>query len=99
MSSARDEFLYRWPGGRRLMNLIELEKRVDEIIIKQIQSDIDRIDTSMMEHMKTEFENKDVSVLDKILVEIYDARILRSNSPEGATIGKMSVSSAIQKFH
>lgn len=80
------------------MSLIELEHRMDEVIARQIGRDIDKIDTAFFAQMREEFASRDHSVLDNIMVEIYDARILRSNSPEGAAIGKMSVSSAVRKF-
>jgi hypothetical protein len=78
MTDRKDEFLYRWPGGRHLMNLFELEKRMAQIIGDRIVSD--------------------GAAMDKIMVEVYDAHILRRNSAESATLGKMSVASAVQKF-
>ena len=95
----RDEFLYKWPGGRHLITLIELEKRMDGIIADQIRKDANTADEIIIEKMRTEFANRDCTLIDKIMVEVFDARILRSNSPESATIGKMSVHAAVDKFH
>jgi hypothetical protein len=74
-----DEFLYRWPGGRHLMTLIELEKRMDDIISKKVRKD---------------FEN-----MDNIMVDVFDARVLRNGLNETGNLGKMSVSTVVQKFH
>lgn len=74
-----DEFLYRWPGGRHLMNLIELEQRMDDVISDSVRKD---------------FEN-----MDKIMVDVFDARLLRNGVHETGNIGKMSVSTVVQKFH
>jgi hypothetical protein len=74
-----DEFLYRWPGGRHLMTLIELEKRMDDIISKKVRKD---------------FEN-----MDNIMVDVFDARVLRNGVNETGNLGKMSVSTVVQKFH
>lgn len=73
-----DEFLYRWPGARHLMSLIELEKRMDQIMGDQFKHDCD--------------------MMDKIMVEVYDTKILRRHNTETATLGKMSVASVVQKF-
>lgn len=73
-----DEFLYRWPGGKHLLSLMELEKRMDQILGDQIKHDCD-----MMDH---------------IMVEVYDTRILRRHSNDIATLGKMPVSAVVQKF-
>jgi len=93
MTDRKDEFLYRWPSQlsqksdssskgnwrKNLIDLSELEKRMDKIIGEQIVHDND--------------------MMNKIMVEVYDAYILRrSSSPESATLGKMSVASAVQKF-
>jgi hypothetical protein len=74
-----DEFLYRWPGGRQLMNLIELEQRMDDVISDSVRKD---------------FEN-----MDKIMVDVFDVRLLRNGVHETGNIGKMSVSTVVQKFH
>jgi hypothetical protein len=74
-----DEFLYRWPGGRQLMNLIELEQRMDDVISDSVRKD---------------FEN-----MDKIMVDVFDARLLRNGLNETGNLGKMSVSTVVQKFH
>jgi hypothetical protein len=73
-----DEFLYRWPGARHLMSLIELEQRMDQILADQI--------------------HHDCTMMDNIMVEVFDTRILRRHSTETATLGKMSVNSVVQKF-
>ena len=74
-----DEFLYRWPGGRHLMNLIELERRMDDIISSSVR--------------------KDFGNMDRIMVDVFDARVLRNGVHETGNLGKMSVATAIQKFH
>lgn len=74
-----DEFLYRWPGGRHLMTLIELEKRMDDIISKKVRKDFENMDT--------------------IMVDVFDARVLRNGVNETGNLGKMSVSTVVQKFH
>jgi len=74
-----DEFLYRWPGGRHLMNLIELEKRMDDIISNTVRKDFENMDT--------------------IMVDVFDARVLRNGLNETGNLGKMSVSTVVQKFH
>jgi hypothetical protein len=74
-----DEFLYRWPGGRHLMNLIELEKRMDDIISNAVRKDFENMDT--------------------IMVDVFDARVLRNGLNETGNLGKMSVSTVVQKFH
>ena len=74
-----DEFLYRWPGGRHLMNLIELEKRMDDIISNTVRKDFENMDT--------------------IMVDVFDARVLRNGLNETGNRGKMSVSTVVQKFH
>ena len=40
----------------------------------------------------------DFSAMDRIMVEIFDSRVLRNNLPTKATLGKIPVSAAIQKF-
>ena len=73
-----NEFLFRLPGGRYLLSLVELEQRMDDVISDSVHHDF--------------------SMMDKIMVEVYDSRILRNHEPKLATLGKMSVTSAIQKF-
>lgn len=75
----KDEFLYRWPGARHLMNLKELEARMDRIISEQVRHDFD--------------------VMDSIMVEVFDSKILRRDNGQQATLGKMSIASVVQKFH
>ena len=61
------------------MNLIELEKRMDDIISNSVRRD---------------FEN-----MDKVMVDVFDARILRNGVHETGNLGKMSVTTVVQKFH
>lgn len=81
--SRDDEFLFRMPGGKHLFSLGELVERMDEEIARRVQSDLAAIDTAMMDH---------------IMVEVYDSKFFRTNDPTKATLGKISISSAIQKF-
>jgi len=61
------------------MNLIELEKRMDDIISNTVRKDFENMDT--------------------IMVDVFDARVLRNGLNETGNLGKMSVSTVVQKFH
>lgn len=61
------------------MNLIELERRMDDVISNTVR--------------------KDFESMDKIMVDVFDARVLRNGVHETGNLGKMSVATAIQKFH
>jgi len=102
-----DEFLYRWPGAKHLMSLMELEQRMDKILADRISSDIDAVkkkitDTAELEqkmnHIIAEDYDKVNRAMTNTMVEVFDTRILRRHSTETATLGKMSASSIVQKF-
>ena len=102
-----DEFLYRWPGAKHLMSLMELEQRMDKILADRISSDIDAVkkkitDTAELEqkmnHTIAEDYDKVNRAMTNTMVEVFDTRILRRHSTETATLGKMSASSIVQKF-
>jgi len=102
-----DEFLYRWPGAKHLMSLFELEMRIDQIIADRIASDIDGLkrkvtDTAELEQRMNQVIADDYAAVNaamtRTMVDVFDTRILRRHSTETATLGKMSVSSVVQKF-
>jgi len=102
-----DEFLYRWPGAKHLMSLMELEQRMDKILADRIASDIDAVkkkvtDTSELEQKMDKIIAEDYDKVNRAMtntmVEVFDTRILRRHTTETATLGKMSASSIVQKF-
>jgi len=102
-----DEFLYRWPGAKHLMSLMELEQRMDKILADKIASDIDAVkrritDTAELEQKMNQIIADDYDkvnrAMTKTMVEVFDTRILRRHSTDTATLGKMSASSIVQKF-
>jgi hypothetical protein len=102
-----DEFLYRWPGAKHLMSLMELEQRMDKILADRIASDIEAVkkkvtDTAELEQKMDKIIAEDYDKVNRAMtntmVEVFDTRILRRHSTETATLGKMSASSIVQKF-
>ena len=102
-----DEFLYRWPGAKHLMSLIELEQRMDKILADKIASDADALkrritDTAELEQKMDKIIADDYAMVNRAMtntmVEVFDTRILRRHSTETATLGKMSAASIVQKF-
>lgn len=103
-----DEFLYRWPGAKHLMNLLELENRIDQIIADKIASDVDALKRKVTDTVELERRMDQViaddyaavnAAMTRTMVEVFDTRIIRRRSTDTATLGKMSVSSVVQKFH
>lgn len=102
-----DEFLYRWPGAKHLMSLMELEQRMDKILADRIASDIEAVKRKVTDAVELEQKMNQIIAedYDKVnramtntMVEVFDTRILRRHSTETATLGKMSASSIVQKF-
>lgn len=102
-----DEFLYRWPGAKHLMSLVELELKMDKILADRIASDIEAVkkkvtDTAELEQKMDKIIAEDYDKVNRAMtntmVEVFDTRILRRHSTETATLGKMSASSIVQKF-
>ena len=88
MTDRKDEFLYRLPNGS--WNGYKLVSS-GLIGLLELERRMDKIIGTQIVHDSRE--------LDRIMVEVYDAHILRrSKNTETARLGKMSVASAVQKF-
>ena len=82
------------------MNLKELKARADEIIANQIRRDFERYkaDDKILSEAFAGQIHKESEIMDHIMVEVFDARILRNKSRDTGTVGQMPVSTAIRKF-
>ena len=53
-----------------------------------------RMDDVISNSVRKDFEN-----MDRIMVDVFDARVLRNGVHETGSLGKMSVTTVVQKFH